>query len=76
MFAGFFERGVINQLKEVMDLNRFHCCAACRHFQALKNERGMTYICSRLGYETKPSYKFNCWEPSERVKRRMEKEKR
>ncbi|WP_419465927.1 hypothetical protein [Bacillus spongiae] len=47
--------------------NRFHCCATCIHFQANKTTRGMVYYCERLGYETKPTYVFNCWEPKEHV---------
>lgn len=53
---------------------RFHCCATCKHFLAKKKEeRGMAYICVRLGYETKPTYVFSCWDPKENVKRLMEK---
>ncbi|KIL48882.1 hypothetical protein KP77_20930 [Jeotgalibacillus alimentarius] len=33
----------------------------------------MLYFCKRLGYETKPDYRFNCWEPKEHVKKLMEK---
>lgn len=35
----------------------------------------MVYSCSRLGYETKPTYTFNCWDPKDHVLRLMEKEK-
>ncbi|NEU30805.1 hypothetical protein GN156_08450 [bacterium LRH843] len=55
---------------------RFHCCATCKHFLAKKKEGGgMEYRCIRLGYETKPSYVFSCWDPTEKVKRIMNKEK-
>lgn len=53
--------------------NRYHCCATCRHFAIDKtDERNIPY-CARLGYETKPDYQFNCWDPKERVKQAMNK---
>lgn len=52
----------------------FHCCATCKHFKAERTADGMTYQCSRLGYPTKPSYKFNCWNPKENVKLLIKKE--
>jgi len=45
----------------------FHCCATCRHFKIEKKTEGITYFCSRLGYETKTNYKFDCWNPKEQV---------
>lgn len=45
----------------------FHCCATCKYFKAEKKAEVMKYTCSRLGYETKPSYKFDCWSPNENV---------
>ncbi|MFC3884877.1 hypothetical protein ACFOU2_15950 [Bacillus songklensis] len=56
-------------------MKRFHCCATCIHFKPVKTERGMTYFCSRLGYETDPKYQFNCWSPTETVRKLIEKEK-
>ncbi|WML48832.1 hypothetical protein RCG23_01490 [Neobacillus sp. PS3-34] len=53
----------------------FHCCAACRHFKAERKNGVMVYNCSRLGYQTMPSYKFNCWDPAEKVKKLMVKGK-
>lgn len=53
--------------------NPFHACASCVHFQAEKGKDGMLYRCSRLGYETKPNYAFNCWKPKEQVRKLMEK---
>ncbi|MCA0173397.1 hypothetical protein [Bacillus sp. RAR_GA_16] len=55
--------------------SRFHCCATCIHFEVVKKAR-TTYRCVRLGFETKPTYQFNCWEPKEIVKRKMEKEQK
>ncbi|MEM1501976.1 hypothetical protein RG959_01015 [Domibacillus sp. 8LH] len=54
--------------------SRFHACATCRHFEALREPGGMKYTCSRLGFETKPDYRFNCWDPKEHVKKLMKKE--
>lgn len=56
-------------------MKNFHCCATCQHFRVVKKEGGTTYQCSRLGYETKPVYQFNCWNPKENVRKLMEKEK-
>lgn len=50
-------------------IHTFHCCATCTNFVAEKNERGMSYRCRRLGFETKSTYKFDCWDPTERVKK-------
>ncbi|WP_139070174.1 hypothetical protein [Bacillus sp. FJAT-27225] len=51
----------------------FHCCATCQHFKAEKTTGGMNYFCSRLGYETKPTYKFNCWSPKDQIIKLMQK---
>ncbi|MEJ8547494.1 hypothetical protein [Brevibacillus borstelensis] len=54
--------------------NRFHCCATCVHFRVEKGAGGIVYRCTRLTYETKPSYRFPCWEPKEQVQRLIQKE--
>ena len=55
--------------------NRYHCCATCRHFSAEKKaEGGMIYRCVRLGFDTKTTYTFDCWDPKDQVKRLIEKE--
>ncbi|MCU9594904.1 hypothetical protein OEV82_10690 [Caldibacillus thermolactis] len=51
----------------------YHCCATCIHFGIEKTEEGINTKCTRLGYDTNPKYKFNCWVPKERVRRAMEK---
>ncbi|WP_231373234.1 MULTISPECIES: hypothetical protein [Bacillaceae] len=53
---------------------RFHACATCRHFEAVKTSANMIYRCRRLGFETNPSYRFNCWDPKDNVRKLMEKE--
>jgi hypothetical protein len=56
-------------------MNRFHCCASCIHFRVTKQEDGVKYFCSRLGYETKPHYQFHCWNPKNEVQKLMKKER-
>ncbi|MEH7402781.1 MULTISPECIES: hypothetical protein [Bacillaceae] len=51
----------------------FHCCATCQHFITKKQVKGMKYYCSRLGFETMTTYKFNCWSPNENVKKLINK---
>ncbi|KMJ55101.1 hypothetical protein AB3N04_03005 [Alkalihalophilus sp. As8PL] len=53
--------------------NEFHCCATCIHFQAMRRGEAMHYLCKRLGFDTKPTYQFSCWEPKENVKQLMKK---
>ncbi|RLQ95156.1 hypothetical protein D9X91_11710 [Falsibacillus albus] len=54
--------------------NPFHACATCIHFEARKYApRRMKYRCTRLNYETKPDYQFNCWEPKTHVVDLMKK---
>ncbi|MCP3763142.1 hypothetical protein NLX67_12190 [Domibacillus sp. A3M-37] len=55
--------------------SRFHACATCRHFQAVKLPEKMMYRCRRLGFETNPGYRFDCWDPKEQVEKLMEKER-
>ncbi|MBU7593223.1 MULTISPECIES: hypothetical protein [Metabacillus] len=56
-----------------MDSKAYQVCATCIHFKAIRKDKKMIYYCSRLKYETKPTYSFNCWNPKEHVKRLMEK---
>jgi hypothetical protein len=53
--------------------NRFHVCATCIHFRVEKEKGRIIYRCHRLGYETKPTYQFNCWHPKEQVVQLMKK---
>lgn len=52
----------------------YHCCATCQHFQVYRTEQGPKATCLRLGYETKPSYKFHCWNPRPDIRTRMKDE--
>lgn len=48
----------------------YHCCATCIHFRIHKEKgKPIAYFCGRLGYQTKPTYRFDCWTPKEQVKR-------
>nr|WP_147805302.1 hypothetical protein [Alkalicoccus halolimnae]TXF81318.1 hypothetical protein FTX54_16005 [Alkalicoccus halolimnae] len=51
--------------------SNYHCCATCIHFSAEKTSSGMKYHCVRLGFQTRPEYQFNCWEPREDIKKKM-----
>ena len=52
----------------------YHCCATCIHFGSEKTKNGMLYMCKRLGFQTDPRYKFECWNPKEQVRRLMERD--
>lgn len=52
----------------------FHFCATCMHFKAERKSDRMVYYCSRLGYETKTNYKFNCWTPKKSIIDLMKKQ--
>ncbi|WP_317987116.1 hypothetical protein [Sutcliffiella rhizosphaerae] len=56
--------------------NRFHACATCQHYEVVKSQERTRYHCSRLGYDTRPHYQFNCWQPKENVLKLMEKEQK
>jgi hypothetical protein len=56
-----------------MDQDSFHACATCIYYLVEKKNSQITYKCSRLGYETKPTHKFNCWTPKEKVIKLMKK---
>ncbi|WP_462409679.1 hypothetical protein [Neobacillus sp. Marseille-QA0830] len=52
-------------------MKNYHCCATCKNFQAERKNGQMVYLCSRLGYQTKTTYKFNCWDPRDDIKKRI-----
>ncbi|KGP93218.1 hypothetical protein N780_13035 [Pontibacillus chungwhensis BH030062] len=54
----------------------FHCCATCVHFTIIKEKRKSKRFCERLGYETDPKWKFNCWTPKEHVVTLMKKDQK
>lgn len=56
--------------------DRFHCCAACRHFSIENTEGRIVTRCARLGYETNPKWQFNCWNPKDRVRRAIAEERK
>jgi hypothetical protein len=52
-------------------MNKYQCCASCVNYEIKKEDGKTVYLCSRLGFITKPTYKFDCWEPNDTVKRLM-----
>jgi len=58
----------------VTKTNRFHACATCQHYQVIKLPDRNVYRCSRLGFETKPHFAFNCWQPKDKVLQLMKKQ--
>ncbi|MGM9923736.1 MAG: hypothetical protein ACI35R_05750 [Bacillus sp. (in: firmicutes)] len=54
-----------------MSKKNYHCCATCIHFKIGKANNQIAYRCSRLGFETKTRYQFNCWQPREDIMKRM-----
>ncbi|PSR31989.1 MAG: hypothetical protein C7B46_16235 [Sulfobacillus benefaciens] len=40
-----------------------HFCATC---QWIRHQSPGVFVCSRLGWETKPKYVFSCWNPRPR----------
>jgi hypothetical protein len=56
-------------------MQKYHCCATCVHFAVVKETPGVSYRCTRLGYQTEPAYKFDCWDPKEPVKKLMEQKR-
>ncbi|MBE3589937.1 MAG: hypothetical protein IMW98_08755 [Firmicutes bacterium] len=46
------------------------CCASCVHV-GVRHEGGrVVVVCRRLGYETRPEWRFLCWTPKPRVQGR------
>ncbi|WP_099362791.1 hypothetical protein [Fredinandcohnia onubensis] len=54
--------------------SKYHACATCVHFVAERKGGKMIYSCARLGYDTKPAYKFNCWTPKPHIVKLMKTE--
>ncbi|MCM3617298.1 hypothetical protein M3936_06890 [Sutcliffiella horikoshii] len=61
-------------MRVISKVNRFHACATCIHYHVIKIDTRTIYRCNRLGYETKPYFKFECWQPKENVIQLMKKE--
>lgn len=54
--------------------NQYHACATCVNFVSTRKDKKMVYFCSRLGYETKTDYVFDCWEPKENILKLIKKQ--
>lgn len=61
------------KLGDYMKSKDYHCCATCQHFQIKKQQNYLKYYCSRLGFETKTHYKFDCWSPRADIEIKMNK---
>lgn len=44
----------------------YHCCATCIHY-VIRKESPEKFFCRRLGYATKPKYRFDCWTPKNNI---------
>lgn len=51
----------------------FKVCSTCVNFTINQTEAATKFYCARLGYETKPHYSFNCWDPKPKVKELMKR---
>lgn len=47
-------------------------CASCRNFRVIHAGGKRKYECSRLGFETFPQYAFDCWDGTEKVRKRID----
>ncbi|GIP40837.1 hypothetical protein J31TS4_41170 [Paenibacillus sp. J31TS4] len=54
-------------------MKEYHCCATCVYYE-IRRGTAERFFCGRLGYATRPSYRFDCWTPKETVRRRLEAE--
>jgi hypothetical protein len=49
---------------EMMSVDPRQYCATCQHIRHVTEDGGGTYyLCSRLGWPTKPRWRFHCWVP-------------
>ncbi|PYZ98265.1 hypothetical protein CR205_06620 [Alteribacter lacisalsi] len=55
-------------------MKNFHCCATCIHFEVVKRLGSTRYRCRRLGFETRPHYRFDCWDPRPDIKKLIKKQ--
>ena len=39
-----------------------HYCATCRHIVAEAGADAVVFRCRRLGWETRPQWRFRCWQ--------------
>lgn len=46
----------------------YKVCSTCINFSISRSQSGNEFYCSRLGFETKPHYSFNCWHPKRKVR--------
>ncbi|MBM7680225.1 hypothetical protein JOD43_000384 [Pullulanibacillus pueri] len=58
-------------MREIVD--HYHHCATCQHFGFRAEENKKYPMCTRLGFDTKPEYQFDCWDPKPRVRAAIQK---
>jgi len=69
-----FTHPTINRSGMIMGKGKtFKVCSTCINFTIEKQSGQNKFYCTRLGYETKPHYSFNCWDPKPKVKQLMER---
>jgi len=51
----------------------YKVCSTCINFKIERMNGENRFFCRRLGYETKPYYSFNCWDPKPKVRKLMER---
>lgn len=49
------------------------CCASCLHVGIRRDGERLRVFCRRLGYDTKPEWRFHCWTPNIRIRPRLER---
>ena len=73
--CGYFVDKSVDKGVHKMKQQEYKVCATCINFDATKTNGGMKYRCLRLGFDTKPSYSFDCWDPKPHVIKLMETRK-
>ncbi|WP_188691313.1 hypothetical protein [Pullulanibacillus camelliae] len=59
----------MESFREIVE--HYHHCATCQHFAFREEQEKKIPICKRLGFDTHPSYQFDCWNPKSRVRQKL-----
>ena len=59
-----------SRMRDIVE--HYHHCASCRHFGFRQEGEKNIPFCTRLGYDTKPKFQFDCWDPKERVRKQLQ----
>ncbi|MBX5476379.1 MAG: hypothetical protein IRZ18_04555 [Clostridia bacterium] len=49
------------------------CCASCVHVGVRRVGGQVRVYCRRLGYDTRPEWRFDCWTPKPHVRDRLDR---